>query len=239
MINFLRKSPAVFSIILLNLALFMLTLATEAPGLSLIEVLGLYYFDSPDFGLYQIPAHMFMHGGFVHLFFNMFALLLFGSQLETLWGWKRFLFFYLATGLGAVLLHQGVLAIEVYQIADSFTPGSDLGLPKGYVFVNSLDALNAKYFVPVIGASGSVFGLLLGYAVLFPNAKLIFLLLPVPVKAKFAMPVLMVIELFLGVQNYSFDNIAHFAHLGGALFGFLLVKLWSNNRTISSDNERL
>jgi rhomboid-like protein len=225
--NLFKSAPAVTILLGINIALFLLTYLMDGQNNSLIFKLGLFYFDSPEFSPYQIITHMFMHGGFAHLLFNMFALLTFGSQLEALWGSKRFLIFYAITGLGAVLLHQAVQAYEVYQFAGSFTPGSGYGLQPGYAFSGPLAPLNDQYLAPVVGASGAIFGLLLGFGVLFPNAKLLLLFFPVPIKAKFVIPVLILIELFLGVRNFSIDNIAHFAHLGGALFGFILVKIWS------------
>lgn len=237
--NLVRVAPVVVCLLAVNIGVFAINWIAENNGANLNWEFGLFYFDSPEFSFLQILSHLFMHGGIAHLFFNMFALLMFGSQLEAIWGAKRFILFYFITGLGAALLHQCVQAFEVYQIANSITPGSDLNLQKGYQFARDLESLNFKYFVPIIGASGSIFGLLLGYAVLFPNAKLIMLIIPYPVKAKYAIPVLMLVELFLGVQNFSFDNIAHFAHLGGALFGFILVKLWSRKPNLGFDDEKL
>lgn len=230
-----KNAPAVTGLLAINILLFFITASLEGQSSSLIFKLGLFYFDSPEFRFYQIVTHMFMHGGIAHLLFNMFALLTFGSQLEGLWGSKRFLIFYAVTGLGAVLLHQSVQAYEVYQFAGSLTPGSDYGLQQGYAFSGALAQLNAQYMVPVVGASGAIYGLLLGFGVLFPNAKLLLLFFPVPIKAKFVIPFLIVIELFLGVRNFSMDNIAHFAHLGGALFGFILVKIWSRRGVTAKD----
>jgi len=166
-----------------------------------------------------------MHAGLAHLLFNMFALLIFGGQLEAVLGTRRFLIFYFVTGIGAVFLHQAVLGYEIYQIVGAIAPASQLTELSGLT-PSELTELRIKYGSSVVGASGAIYGLLLGFAVLFPNAKLVFLFFPVPVKAKYLIPVLMLIELFLGVRQFSFDNIAHFAHLGGALFGFILIKLW-------------
>lgn len=235
MIKLFKIAPSVTILLAVNILIFVITVMSPDQGYHLYARLGLYYFDSPEFSPYQIITHLFMHASFAHIAFNMFALFSFGTQLEALWRPKRFLIFYAVTGLGAVLLHQCVQAFEVYQIAGSITPGSDLVLQQGFQFTGSLSALNVKYFSPVIGASGAIYGLLIGFGVLFPNAKLIFLFFPVPVKAKYLIPFLMLLELFLGVKNFSVDNIAHFAHLGGALFGFILVKIWMRGANREKD----
>jgi len=227
MTNLLKAAPAVVCLLAINIGIYLINVVIGPQASEMISSFALYYFDSPSFNAYQIITHMFLHGSFVHLLFNMFALFVFGSQLELIWRTKRFIIFYFVTGLGAVFLHQAVLAFEVLQISGSITPNSDLNLLSA-LSSSAYRELQFKYFVPVVGASGAIYGLLLAYAVMFPNAKLMFLLLPVPIKAKYLIPVLMAAELFLGVRQYSFDNIAHFAHLGGALFGFILVKLWSH-----------
>lgn len=228
MINFIKALPAVSCLLLINVAAFLATLTAGPNANLLIYELGLFYFDSPMFSPYQLVTHLFMHGGIAHIAFNMFALLMFGSQLEIIWGWRRFIIFYMITGFGAVLLHQLVQAYEIYQIAETIRPATEFGLKTGYQFAGPFAGLNEKYFAPVVGASGAVFGLLMGYGVLFPNVKMVFLLLPIPIKAKYIIPLMMGLELFLGVRQFSMDNIAHFAHIGGALFGFILVRLWKN-----------
>lgn len=224
--GFWTKAPAVSVLLAINVLLYFPAILDVKQFNYMVDHLGLYYIGSPNFSVYQIISHMFMHGGLAHLMFNMFALLMFGGQLEKIWKTKRFLIFYFATGLGAVFLHQSVQAFEVLQLTGEFFPSIPPGLRPGLAFTGELEALNFQYAIPVVGASGAIFGLLFGYAVIFPNAKLVFLLFPVPVKAKFLIPVLMSLELFLGVRQFSFDNIAHFAHIGGALVGFILVKFW-------------
>ncbi|MFB6306497.1 MAG: rhomboid family intramembrane serine protease [Flavobacteriales bacterium] len=187
----------------------------------------LFYFDSPHFEPYQIVTHMFMHGGLGHIFFNMFALVMFGTVLEKVWGPKRFLKFYLITGLGAVLLHQGMQAYDVFQATGSITvdnPGRQV------MSFNSMDTVSMTYNVPTLGASGAIFGLLVGFGVLFPNTELMLIFLPIPIKAKYFIPFLILIELYLGIQKFSWDNMAHFAHLGGALFGYIMIKYWQSDR---------
>lgn len=226
--NLLRNLPEVVkNLLIINVLFFLASLVFKGNELPLAFELGLFYFDSPYFTPYQIITHMFMHGGFMHIFFNMFALVMFGSALERVWGGKRFFIFYLITGLGAAALHMGVAMWEVYSIADTIAPG----LEEGYQF-NGLgaDSLNATYLTPTVGASGAIYGLLLAFAVLFPNTELMFIFIPFPIKAKYFVPILIVIEVFLGIKQYAGDNIAHFAHLGGMLFGYILLKFWQNNR---------
>lgn len=180
--------------------------------------LGLYYFSSEKFQPYQIITHMFTHGGTFHLLFNMFALWMFGSALERIWGPKRFLAFYLITGLGAMFLHQAVNALQVYQ-------------ETGSIVLEKYDLISRKlqmiYHIPMVGASGAIYGLLVGFGVLFPNTQLMLLFPPIPIKAKYFIPILIAVEFFMGARMGQMSNIAHFAHLGGALFGFLLVKYWN------------
>lgn len=182
------------------------------------EKLAMFYFGSPLFEPYQVATHMFMHGGLMHLAFNMFALWMFGSLLERIWGPKRFLFFYLFTGLGAAFLHQGFSAFQVFRLSGSVLP------PDQVVF--SAYELARMYQTPVVGASGAIYGLLMAYGMLFPNTNLYLMFLPVPIKAKHMVIGLIAISVFFGFAQYSGDNIAHFAHLGGMLFGFILLKFW-------------
>ena len=224
--NLWKNAPAVTVLLAINILLFLPGLINPSQFSNMVENLGLYYIGSPNFHYYQIVTHMFMHGGVAHLMFNMFALLMFGGQLEYLWRTKRFLIFYFITGLGAVVMHQLAQGFEVMQATGDFFPNIPAGLKPGLAFSGEWAAINFQYAVPVVGASGAIYGLLLAYAVIFPDAKLIFLLFPVPVKAKYLIPIMMLVELFLGVRQFSFDNIAHFAHIGGALVGFILVKFW-------------
>jgi membrane associated rhomboid family serine protease len=165
---------------------------------------------SPEFRPWQMITHMFMHGGFTHLLFNMFALFVFGSALEKVWGPKRFLIYYLLCGIGAFFFYEFTLGIDIYQQIGSFNPNRDLGW--------------------VVGASGSVFGLLLGFGMLFPNTQLMLLFPPIPIKAKFFVIGYGVIELMMAFNNSPGDNVAHFAHLGGMIIGYILIKRWQKNR---------
>ena len=202
------------------------------------DLFGVYYPDSPGFRIWQLITYMFMHGGFTHIFFNMFALFMFGPVLEQVFGSKRFLNFYLITGLGALVLQFAVQALEVYMIVDSFSAKAflseiDVANRSARVLsslpIESRQTLLSIYTTPMVGASGAIYGLLIAFGYLFPNTPLMLIFLPVPIKAKYFIPVMILIELFLGVSRTG-SSIAHFAHIGGALFGFLLIKLWGVKR---------
>ena len=229
--------PVVKNLIIINVLMFLALLGFQtAFGTDLNRILGLYYFKSPYFEPYQIITHMFMHGSIGHIFFNMFALWMFGKVLEQVWGGKRFLIYYFATGLGAVFLHMLVNHIELSSAlkeaystygVDKFTEEQVRSM------VQSNNPLNQKVgvglYVPTVGASGAVFGVLLAFGMLFPNTRLMLLFPPIPIKAKYFVIGYGVLELWLGLTQ-SGSNIAHFAHLGGMLFGFLLIKYWKYDR---------
>jgi membrane associated rhomboid family serine protease len=177
--------------------------ASFMPGV--VEFLGLHYFQVKDFRVYQLVTYMFTHEAFSHLFFNMFALFMFGSLIERTWGAKRYLIYYLLTGVGAGLVQLLVWHIQI----------QNGGIPVEY----------AHYLV-TIGASGAVFGLLLAFGMLFPNAPLYLMFVPIPIKAKYFVLGYGLIELIFGISNRTGDNVAHFAHLGGMLFGIILILYW-------------
>lgn len=217
--------PVVKNLLIINVIFYIATLMfTER----MFEWFAVFYFDSPLFRIWQPVTYMFMHSQqFSHIFFNMFALFMFGSTLEQRMGSKRFLNFYLITGLGALALQFVVQAIEVYSLVGSITAGN-ITVP---LQPDQMSLLEEIYRVPMVGASGAVFGLLIAFGMLFPNTELFILFIPVPVKAKYIIPFYVLLELFLGVANFSGDSVAHFAHLGGALFGFILIKLWGLKRS--------
>jgi len=213
-------------------------------GIDINEMFGLYYFGSYLFKPYQIITYMFCHADFTHLFFNMFAFWMFGNSIENLWGPKRFIIYYFVTGIGAALLHQFVQFIEVQPIINSLT---NIGITPtdiqqfimtrkinpAALDVVSMDNLGTLYSTlkgPTIGASGSVFGILLAFGMLFPNS-LIYLYFAIPIKAKWLVIGYGALELWSGIAASAGDNIAHFAHLGGMLFGFILIKLWKKKDT--------
>lgn len=238
--NNIHIPPVVKNLLIINVLFFIAKYIFESKGIELEYYLGAVYFDSPLFKIWQPITYMFMHGGFAHIFFNMFALYSFGSVLEARWGAKRFINFYLITGLGALALQWGVQAFEVYQITGSvFNPGAvtiDLANSMSRLNISGLSPLQGNtlegiYIGPMVGASGAIFGLLVAFGMLYPNAEMYIMFIPVPVKAKYIIPVYILIELSLGVARFSGDSIAHYAHLGGALLGFILVKLWKDKNT--------
>lgn len=256
------------NLIIINVIVYLATVVFEMRGISLTRMLGLFYPGSDYFRSFQPISHMFMHGGIGHLFFNMFALYMFGRVLESVWGPRRFLFFYLVTGLGAAALHTFVNYLEIAPMVKSITAFSNTPTPELFSsFINKyqstiqhmgfsrpsvmefaarwhdmpkssayeMEAVSfleklkqARMNIPTIGASGAVFGVLLGFGMLFPNTQLMLLFPPIPIKAKYFVIGYGLIELFLGLSN-SGSNVAHFAHLGGMIFGFILIKYWNKN----------
>lgn len=253
--------PVITNLIIINALMLLATYVLyRTAGIDLTDVLGMHYPASEKFRLYQVITHMFMHGGFMHLFFNMFALWMFGRILENVWGPKRFLIYYFATGLGAVALHMLVTHIEVgtmqkAAIAFSNTPAPELldafvdkylgkrasfevqNLIQAYYDNPSSSVLAAQgediirristgvINIPTVGASGAVYGVLLAFGMLFPNTQLMLIFPPIPIKAKYVVIVYGLLELYLGFTN-SGGSVAHFAHLGGMIFGFFLIKYW-------------
>ena len=226
--------PVVKNLIIINVIMLLATYVLNMRGIDLAKILGLHYYASPDFRPYQLVTHMFMHGGFMHLLFNMFALWMFGRVLENVWGPKRFFIFYFVTGLGAAIFYTFVNFIEFQYFASKMTPeavqdiianGAEI-LRQGQNYTGQAGKLNMLLNIPTVGASGAVFGILLGFGMLFPNTELMLLFPPIPIKAKYFVAGYGAIELFSGLTN-SGGNIAHFAHLGGMLFGFIMIKYWN------------
>lgn len=221
-------TPVVKNLLIINVIFFFATWLFQQQGIALDQYLAVFYFDSPNFKIWQPITYMFMHGNLTHIFFNMFALYSFGSILEAHWGGKRFINFYLITGLGALALQWGVQAFEVYQIT-----GSSIHDLATLTVQNESDlsTLQQIYFGKMVGASGAIFGLLVAFGMLYPNLEMYIMFIPVPIKAKYIVPVYIVLELVLGFSKIEGDSVAHFAHLGGALIGYILVKIWRNKTT--------
>lgn len=203
-------------------------------SIDLNGILGLYFPKSESFKPVQILTHMFMHAGIWHLFFNMYALYIFGQVLENVWGPKRFLIYYMVCGLGAALVHETVIAFEYKKIMNVISSEQlqvvlDQGaayLQEGKVFTDhTMQNLQLLLNTPTIGASGAVFGILLAFGVLFPNTQLMLLIPPIPIKAKYFVIGYGAIELYLAFTQPG-SNIAHAAHLGGMLFGYILLRYW-------------
>jgi membrane associated rhomboid family serine protease len=235
--GFTLLPPVIKNLLIINFLMYLGTTVFSGMGLNLVKWLALYFPASPNFMPHQLVTHMFMHGGFGHVFFNMFALWIFGTALENLWGSKRFLIFYIVTGLGASLVHMGVNAFQYYDAIDHLTPEMMESVEqKGYsymmqgkVFTNSYMALyNEMLNVPTLGASGAVFGILLAFGMTFPN-QYIYVYFLLPIKAKWFVIIYGALELYNGIM-YTNDGIAHFAHLGGMLFGFFLIRYWRKNQ---------
>ena len=227
--------PVVKNLLIINILLFVVSwLCREMGYVDLRGPLGVYYFDAPNFRIWQPITFMFMHVNLMHILFNMFALYTFGSVLEAHWGAKRFLNFYFITGLGAYLLQLLVQLVEVYHITGSVANPELINASASALTKFSeaqLGTLADIYTSPMMGASGAVFGLLVAFAMMYPEVELYIMFIPVPIKAKYIVPAYIVLELFLGVAQFSGDSVAHYAHLGGALFGYILVKLWKNKNT--------
>ncbi len=237
--------PAVTkNLLIINGLFYLATIIFESKGIDLRVILGAFYPGSPNFHVWQLITHMFMHGDFTHILFNMFALYMFGSAVENTIGSKEFIKLYLLAGLGGFALynlinyydvltiigHLKTLGIDPQQVYDLSLLASDRTLVSGQ-YVNQVDAIRLRdaYITPMVGASGAIYGLLIAFAVLYPEAKLALIFFPVGVKAKYFIPAIIALELFLGFKNYEWNNIAHFAHLGGALIGFLLIRQWKKN----------
>ena len=223
----MRELPVVTkNLLAINVLMFLALLAFEKMGVDLNNLLGLHLFLAPDFRPYQLVTYMFMHGGFTHLFFNMFALFMFGKVLEYVWGSKRFLIYYLATGIGAAFVQELVQYIY-FDTQLSHYSNVNIG---GGVIVPMLQYLNMW---TTVGASGSIYGILLAFAMTFPNERLFVIPFPFPIKAKYFVLIFGALELVTGLTPHAGDNVAHFAHLGGMLFGIILILVWRKKGKIN------
>ncbi|MCX2681547.1 rhomboid family intramembrane serine protease [Galbibacter sp. EGI 63066] len=238
-----RITDAVKHLLIVNVLFFIATLLF---GDQMYQLFSLWFPKNENFQLWQIVSHMFMHGGFMHILFNMYALWAFGSPLEEMWGRKKFFFFYFSAGLGSALIHtlvnyyyfnEGMQALlsEGYRQAEIMDLLRNGQYNKGWYNVvpgNTLDNFLSSYMSPAVGASGAIYGILVAFGMMFPNAELMLIFLPIPIKAKYFIPALIGLDLFSGVTGYSIfgAGIAHFAHIGGALFGFIMMWYWRKNQ---------
>lgn len=238
-------TPVVKQLLIVNVIMFIGSFFVPV----IKDYLPLYYFENPSFKIWQPFTHMFMHGGFSHILFNMFALYSFGSVLEHYWGGKKFFIFYVLCGLGAALLHT---AVNFWQILDvlSTLNANGISTESVYSFLNRMQidpswsqyisseriqSLGSSYLSVALGASGAIYGLLVAFAFMFPNAGLSLIFIPVPVKAKYFVPGILVLDLVLGFGGSAIfgsggTGIAHFAHIGGAIVGFLLMWMWKKKQ---------
>lgn len=217
--GFLNSIPVVTkNLIIINLLFWVASLALPKIGIDLVKLLGLHFPGVKDFYPFQFFTYMFMHDthSFSHVFFNMFGVYMFGRVLENVWGPKRFLTFYMVTGIGAGIIQE---LVWLYSV-QSFASTNGVSLTQLVALDHSLN------YLVTVGASGSVFGILLAFAMLFPNVPLYLMFIPIPIKAKYFVVFYGLAELFMGVANYSGDSVAHFAHLGGMFFGYFLVRYW-------------
>lgn len=232
----MNNTPTVTkNLIIINLLCFFGAIVAEKYGIDLNDVMGLHYFESEKFRLYQLFTYMFMHSGFKHIFFNLFAVWMFGRILETVWGGQRFLLYYVLCGIGAGLVQEATqyfeLAPYIADMAQLSTYASDAIVP-----INGISHTAGQWLamyervisVPTVGASGAVYAILMAFGMLFPNQEIFIFPLPMPIKAKWLIIGYFVIELGMGIM--SNDGVAHFAHLGGMIFGFLLIMYWRKKR---------
>ena len=198
------------------------------------DILGLHYFKNDKFLISQLITHMFMHGSPSHILFNMFGLWMFGSPLEQMWGKQKFLFFYFSAGLGAAALQMFVYNFQVQTLYDVIELNnlslSDPDLLLNYMSQSDYNQAVSSFNSVMVGASGAIYGVLVAFAFSFPNSKLMLLFPPIPIKAKYFVPLLILIDLFFGLSSFSIGSIAHFAHIGGALIGLIMVLYWKRNQ---------
>ncbi|MDB9895620.1 MAG: rhomboid family intramembrane serine protease [Flavobacteriales bacterium] len=227
--SFSQLPEIVKNLLIINGLFFFATISLQKLGIDLVKIFGLHQFQSEDFRPYQLVTHFFMHGSLTHLFFNMFALWMFGKVLENIWGAKRFLIYYIVTALGAAIIHLMVTQFQIIEISSQFPQLLDLAIEGKYnPNISSSKRLTQLVLTPTVGASGAVFGLLLAFGMLFPNT-LLYVYFAIPIKAKYFVMVYGALELYSGLSNNPADNVAHFAHLGGMLFGYILIKYWKKN----------
>jgi membrane associated rhomboid family serine protease len=248
--------PVVKNLLIANVVFFIGGFVIQnALQIDIAKYLGLHYFLSKDFKIYQLVTYLFLHGGFMHIFFNMFALWMFGNVLENFWGSKRFLIFYTICGIGAGITQEVSLYFYFHHIQNALAIYSQSPDAVGFDYITNTYFQGISGFTqPVngsermailsqlyqfiidssntIGASGAIFGVLLAFGMLFPNTELFLMFIPIPIKAKYAVIGYGLIELYSGIRSSTGDNVAHFAHLGGMLFGFIMIMYWRRNRTL-------
>jgi len=237
-----RLTGAIKHLLIINILFFV---ATGLYGDQMYQWFSLWFPQHENWRYWQVISHMFMHGGLMHILFNMYALWAFGSPLERMWGRNKFLFFYFSAGLGAALIHTGVNYYYFNQGIEALVNsgltetrlleilGEGKYSPDWYreASQSTIDNFLGAYNTPAVGASGAIYGILVAFGMSYPNSELFLIFLPIPIKAKYFIPVLVGLDLFSGVTGYPIfgSGIAHFAHVGGALFGFLMMWYWKRN----------
>ncbi len=232
--NSFNLPPVVKNLLIINVILWAVGSLVPSLGATLERLFALHYFASPGFNVVQLFTYMFLHGGLMHLFFNMFALAMFGRVIEYTMGSSRFLFYYISCGIMAGLVQMGAYAVMLESYRSMFSPeqfdqiveeGWRL-VSQGYTFTDpTLGTINALVNGPMVGASGAIYGVILAFGMLFPNQPIYIMFIPVPIKAKWVVLGYGIIELVSGLGNHV-DNVAHFAHLGGMIAGVLLILYW-------------
>tara|TARA_B100001057_G_scaffold156022_1_gene156418 strand:+ start:6 stop:749 length:744 start_codon:yes stop_codon:yes gene_type:complete len=220
-------------------------LGTSLYGNFLYNLFALHYYENPLFQIWQPLTHMFLHGNFSHILFNMIGLWMFGSPLEQLWGKNKFIFFYISSGLGAAafqLLYSSYDFNSIFEVLvnNGFNSEEIINTIKtnryntnwlSYISEKQLSHLNESFNLSMVGASGALYGIIVAFAFLFPNVSLFLIFIPIPIKAKYFVPILIAVDLFFGVSNsFSIGPIAHFAHVGGALTGLAMMLYWKKNQ---------
>ena len=225
--------PVTKNLIIINILCFFAAIVAKEYGMNLNDLLGLHYFESEKFGLYQLFTYMFMHSGFEHIFFNLFAVWMFGRILESVWGSQRFLFYYILCGMGAGLIQQITQYFEFMPLMHDATqfaayPSTEIITINGNsrTATEWLALCQRIISVPTVGASGAVYAILMAFGILFPNQPMYIFPLPMPINTKW-----MIIG-YIAIELTGNDGIAHFAHLGGMVFGFLLIMYWRKKGTI-------
>lgn len=253
-------TPIVRTLIVLNVVVFIVQSINHQYDNQIISLFGLYYFESEKFNPIQLVSYMFVHSSSRHLISNMLGLFFIGPMLERFWGEKRFLVFYMLTGIGAGLLYMGVKYFDYASLIDAtkayvlhpdlemfkkflaeFYPNGLPGMASEYIpssgrinvqdsVIIAEESLRAVLNTPTIGASGAVFGVMAGFGMLFPNTELTLFPIPIPIKAKYLVALYALFEYYSGIHKTPGDNIAHFAHLGGMLIAFIIIKIWGKSR---------
>ena len=221
----MRNIPDIIKhLIIINVLIFV---GSQFVGELAYDVLALHYPKNNLFGVWQVLTHMFMHGSISHILFNMFGLWMFGSPLAQMWGKNKFLFFYFSTGIGAAGLQLLVYHLQIQGWVDELVLQ---GYPLDEIYNSLQQQTQSLFHVRMVGASGALYGVLVAFAFMFPNAELMLIFLPIPIKAKYFVPLILVMDLFFGFSSYSMGPIAHFAHVGGAISGFLIMWYWKRNQ---------
>jgi len=230
---FANITPVVKNLLIINI-IFFIAMYVLASRFDMAKWFAVYYFDSQQFRPWQIITYMFMHANIEHIFFNMFALFMFGPILEYSLGSKKFFNFYFVCGIGAIALQMLVQGIEVHSLTGGFTLPHPVTDQTYFQFSGGTQQAAQKlydiYNDPVVGASGAIFGILVAFGLLYPNMEMLIFFIPIPIKAKYIVSAYVLYEIIATLRQTSGDNVAHLAHLGGALFGFLLIKIWGVKR---------